>query len=231
MTAVIRPVGIYDLYFRFGRVSVLALEIIADEDKIFNAHRKALACVIIRYFLIAHSDKSVDSRNGKIEFDFAFERFRKDKIALSALYGVDKEMLYLIKLFVVHALYGINGSALDKRSFAHGKQLNALHRAVRSLVVLTGKIFGHEYFVPVKRRKRVLIDIVYGRLAENSRFRLVEDILFKSFYVVADKHSDAVRGDAENVVYVRSDLLRAHVVAAFFLNKNSLYHFVLSFIS
>ena len=137
MTAVVRPVSVYNLYFRFSGISLLTLEIIAHESKILHGHSKSHFCVIFCDLPVRIVNKTVKRFNV-----FGFNRNVCKRLGLVkrhffAFYGVDNMFFYGFKLLRIRTLNGVYRCALYKRTFLLREKLNALCGAVRTLVVLS----------------------------------------------------------------------------------------------
>ena len=224
MAAMIRPICVDDFEFRKGGDSALAYEIVTHEFEILNAHGKSLRGVIFGYLFVGKIGKALDVGDDKVGTCLLNERFGQSHISFPAVDGVDEIMLYALHLALAHARKGIDRGALDERARAHGKQLHALHGAVRALIVLSGQIFGDEHLITVHLRERVFIDVVDGRFAEYGVERLFENVLVQALDVVSDELSHIRNGDTEHAGDVVFGFDGGDVAAFFLFNVNSLYH-------
>ncbi len=60
VTAMVGPIRVYYFNFRLGRISSLALEIIAHENEVRNGHGKPCVCMKLRYLFIGQRNKAVN---------------------------------------------------------------------------------------------------------------------------------------------------------------------------
>ena len=223
MTAVVRPIGVNYLYLALRRVALLALEIVAHKNQVLFAHCKADLLVIIAYIFVRHIYKAVNRRYGEILRHLLRQGVGNLHTSLSALNGIDDILAYSLKFALDYALESIEFGTFDKRTLRHRKQLHALHRAVCSLVILSGKIFDDKQLIPVKLW-HLLIQVVYGSFAENRRLCACINALVKIFDIISDKFACVLNGNAKHVLYIGRGLFCRYVVALFFLYENSLYH-------
>ena len=223
VSAMVRPVSVDYLDFALGRVALFALEVISYESQILFAHSKSRLFVILCYLIVAHIYKALDYGYGKIELYFLLERSGNFHTAFSALNGVDNVLLDFLEALIVRTFDCIEFCALNQRTLCHRQKLYALHRAVRSLVVLSGKVLDYEQFIFLKVGQ-LLVEVVYGLFAEDSRLCLCINLFVQILYIVSYEFSYFVDVYSYHVFDVGGSFLSRYVVTLFFLNENSLYH-------
>ncbi len=117
VAAMVRPIRVDNLYFRFRGVALFLSEIVADESQVFYGHCKPDFCVVCRNFAIRIIYKAR-------HFLYVFrgdrdvgERKRLFKPYFFAFDGVYEVFFNLFELLFVHARNCVNGCALDERAF------------------------------------------------------------------------------------------------------------------
>ena len=116
VAAMVRPVRIDDLDFRFGGIAAFLFEIIAHENKIFHTHGETAFCVIVRDLVHAHVDKARDLLDVlRLHFGAA-QRFGLVEGNFFALHGVDEMFFDTRKFRVGHALDGVHARAAHQRA-------------------------------------------------------------------------------------------------------------------
>ena len=116
VAAVVRPISVYHLDFRFRRVPALFFEIIAHERQIFHAHGEPVLFVVSRDLLVGHGDEPRHLFHVLRLHLRAGERLGLGKGNFRTFHGVDKVLFDAGKLFVGNAFHRDDARAFDERA-------------------------------------------------------------------------------------------------------------------
>ena len=225
----IGPICIDDLYFRLRRVSPLFAEIIAHESEIRNAHRKAVFAVVGGDLLVAHGNESLYLRNVLRLHLCARERCGLFEGYFRTFNGIDQVFFDADKFFVRNSADRVNFRAFDERAVFLRKQLNALRRAVRALIVLPVEKGDGKYFISLADGKRFAIDVVHGRFGKHIYDRAFQFRFADALRVVTDNFAQVFYADAQLRRKVAPRLFRLQIF--FFLNVYSVNHKILPYLT
>ena len=195
VTAVVGPICIDDLDFRQRGIALFRPEIVAHELKVGVGHREPEAVVKLLQFLVGQVDYTQLDAHFRLFGRGAFQRFGHRRVALPAVHGVYKVLLYFRKVVRRHAVKDVNRGAPDNRAHAAGEKLHALRRRVRALVVLPVKVLRNQRFTAGKIGG--FVNLVHHRLGENRGHGALEVGFFQPLDVVAYQLSEPVDFYAE----------------------------------
>ena len=116
VAAVIRPIGIYDLDFGFRGVPALFAEIIAHENEVFHAHRKAVFLMVRGDLFHRHIRKARHFRHVVRIHLCAGESLGLPEGNFCAFDGIDEVFFDLFEFSVGDALHADDAGALDERA-------------------------------------------------------------------------------------------------------------------
>ena len=173
MTAVIGPVCIQHADLRHGRIPVLCISvIILCKKNVRAAHRKTHIAADLLKLFSAHRGETVQDRHVVRYTVLGLQRLRLIQRGFTGIHAVDAVFLNCVLLLVRHRPFqdidlGIGGLRL----FMSGEQLDALHRGVRTLVVLSRQVLDSENKIIRIIRRGLFIDRIHRRLRQDPRYR------------------------------------------------------------
>ena len=110
-------------------------------------------------------------------------------------------------LIFVSAFYGINIGTLYERTLLLSKELHALRRTVRALVVLSGKVCYCKYVIAFGKSYVFKIYVIYRRLGKYARNGRLEFLFGNAVHIVAQKLADVFDGYFKKITNIVFSLL------------------------
>ena len=142
MSAMIRPIGVDQLYFRNRRLAVFCREVFLTELYIIDIHGKTSFLDKLRKLCLGHGSKSPNRLHRLRQIVFHFQGLKGIERSFSCFHGVDNIALDFLDFFLRKLSFEqIYLCGAQDRSFPLRNDLYALRRGICSLVELSRQIF------------------------------------------------------------------------------------------
>ena len=195
MAAVIRPVSIKNADFCFSRITLFTNKIFLKEFNVSQVHRKPHLLTVCFKFSIIPANKTSNNRNITRNRTLNFKSIRLRIVSQTAVYRVNKIILNFCNIISTKITAQNNNlSTSNTRSFLQNRsrrshtrtqQRKTLFRTVRTLIILTRKIFPNNYSVALRNLNLLKINKITLRFTENSSSRSFTHSLAHIFNIIA----------------------------------------------
>ena len=230
VAAVVGPVGIDHAQLGHGGVAALGLaEIVLQRLEVGDIHGKPHGGEQRGERGLVHGGEALDGRNALWLGKLLGERFGLCKARLAAFDGVDDIALDRLDIGIrQRAIERVDLRRADARALALAQKLDALRRAVRALVELTGQGLDGKDRAGVLRVRRVGHK-VQRRLGEHAPAGIFKERGLDPLYIIAIPDTRGAQAlHAEKIAAVRQQRLALGRETLPLFHIGPKYHFILS---